>query len=83
LQAAFENEIIHLVENGEIATGRGANQVGTLQRSGDTRWSSHFNSICSLLRMYNATISVLEDYAVKGSNAAQRGDAKYAFNVMM
>jgi len=83
LQAAFENEIIHLVENGEIATGRGANQVGTLQRSGDTRWSSHFNSICSLLRMYNATISVLADYAVKGSNAAQRGDAKYAFNVMM
>jgi hypothetical protein len=25
LQAAFQNEIIHLVENGDIETGRGAN----------------------------------------------------------
>jgi hypothetical protein len=83
LQTAYEEEIIHLVANGEIATGRGANQTGTLQRPADTRWSSHFTSICSLLRMYNATILVLEDYAVKGSSAAQRGDAKYSFNAVM
>ncbi|XP_045807663.1 zinc finger MYM-type protein 1-like [Trifolium pratense] len=83
LQTAYENEIIHLVENNEIETGRGANQTGTLQRPAYTRWSSHFNSICSLLRMYNATILVLEDYAVKGSSSAQRGDAKYCFKAVM
>ncbi|GAV62763.1 Dimer_Tnp_hAT domain-containing protein, partial [Cephalotus follicularis] len=40
---------------GELETGRGANQIGTLQRAGDTRWSSHLNSITSLIRMFHAT----------------------------
>ncbi|GAV78821.1 LOW QUALITY PROTEIN: hypothetical protein CFOL_v3_22286, partial [Cephalotus follicularis] len=39
---------------GELETGRGANQIGTLQRAGDTR-SSHLNSITSLMRMFHAT----------------------------
>ena len=83
LQAAYANEVAHLVANDEIETGRGKNQIGTLQRLGDTRWSSHFNSICSLLRMYNATASVLEDLAVKGSTYPQRGDATYALKALM
>ncbi|XP_017625042.1 uncharacterized protein LOC108468683 [Gossypium arboreum] len=31
------------------------NQIGTLQRPGETRWGSHLNSVTSLLKMYNAT----------------------------
>nr|KYP64740.1 Zinc finger MYM-type protein 1 [Cajanus cajan] len=82
LHDAYETEIARLVANDEIETGRGANQIGTLQRPGDTRWSSHFNSICSLLRMFNATTSVLEDLVVNGTGS-QRGDATYAFRVLM
>ncbi|TYI43289.1 hypothetical protein ES332_A01G158100v1 [Gossypium tomentosum] len=37
------------------------NQIGTLQRPGETRWSSHLNSVTSLLKMYNATSTVLEN----------------------
>jgi hypothetical protein len=46
---------------GELETGKGAHQIGTLKRAGDIRWDSHFNSICSLIRMYDATCTVLED----------------------
>ncbi|XP_057423690.1 uncharacterized protein LOC130717472 [Lotus japonicus] len=83
LQAAYANEISHLVANDEIETGRGANQISTLQRPGDTRWSSHLNSITHLLRLYNATTTVLEDLAIEGSTYSQRGDATYAFKSLM
>ncbi|KAL1359585.1 hypothetical protein AAHE18_04G117300 [Arachis hypogaea] len=55
LRSAYATEISHLVATNQIETGRGANQIGTLKRSGDTRWSSHFNSICSLLQIMGIT----------------------------
>jgi hypothetical protein len=53
-------EITHMVATRERETGRGANQIGNLHRSGTTQWSSHFDSIYSLINMYDATIIVLE-----------------------
>ena len=38
LQAAQSKEIENLLENGEIVTSKGKNQVGTVKRAGDTRW---------------------------------------------
>ncbi|XP_057760516.1 uncharacterized protein LOC130980888 [Arachis stenosperma] len=78
LRSTYATEISHLVATNQIETGRGANQIGTLKRSRDTRWSSHFNLICSLLCMFRATISVLKDLATNGSTYSQRGDATYA-----
>ncbi|XP_020997069.1 uncharacterized protein LOC110280397 [Arachis duranensis] len=83
LRSAYATEISHLVAINQIETGRGANQIGTLKRSGDTRWSSHFNSICSLLRMFGAITSVLEDLATNGSTYSQRGDATYALKSLL
>ena len=37
LQAAQLEEISYLLEIDEIVSGKGANQVGTLKRAGDTR----------------------------------------------
>jgi hypothetical protein len=31
----------------EIKIGNVANQIGTLQQAEDTRWSSHFQFVCS------------------------------------
>jgi len=60
LQAAKSKEIENLLETWEIVTGKGKNQVGTVKRAGDTRWGSHFNSICSLICMYEKTCTVLK-----------------------
>ncbi|TYG36709.1 hypothetical protein ES288_D13G084800v1 [Gossypium darwinii] len=56
------------------------NQIGTLQRPGETRWSSHLNSVTSLLKMYNATSTILENLKNITSNYSQRGDAHNAYN---
>jgi len=63
LLAKQAEQIAHEIELGEFDTGRGANQMGSLQRPGDTRWSSHYKSIQSLKKMFGATISVLPSIA--------------------
>jgi len=55
LQAIELYGITQLLEMGELETGKGKNQIGTLKRVADTRWSSHFYSICSMMKLYNAS----------------------------
>jgi hypothetical protein len=75
-----------LIELDELETRRGANQIGTLKRSGDTRWSSHYDSVCSLIKLYKPTFMVLKDIAnTKGPGTSQtiRGKAAGAVKLMM
>jgi hypothetical protein len=53
-----------------------------LKQAGDTRWSSHFYSICSLLRLFNHVCSVLEKIVKEGSTYSQRGDADIAYEMI-
>ena len=53
-------EMEHLIDHSELQTGSGANQIGTLRRPCDTRWSSHYGSVCSLLKLYGPTFLVLK-----------------------
>jgi hypothetical protein len=82
LQDAQEADIAHLIAMDELETGKGANQIGTLKRAGDTRWISHFYSICSLLRLFNPACSVLEKIVKEGSTYSQRGDADVAYEMI-
>ncbi|XP_029145790.1 uncharacterized protein [Arachis hypogaea] len=75
LQEAQAIENANLVAQNELETGKGANQISTLQRVGDTRWSSHFNSICSLVKMFTATNIILNNIIEDGTTYAQRGEA--------
>lgn len=83
LEAAQRAEINNKIANDdEIETGRGLNQLGSLQRAGDTRWSSHLNSINSMHRLYNATSKVLQTIIEEG-NRTQRSEADAAFDTLM
>ncbi|PIA35272.1 hypothetical protein AQUCO_03600146v1 [Aquilegia coerulea] len=82
LQSAQEYEIEKLLATGDIQTGKGANQIGNLQRAGATRWSSHFASISRLIEMYNATSTVLESITRTGSTNSMRGETK-GVNIQM
>ncbi|GAV63405.1 Dimer_Tnp_hAT domain-containing protein, partial [Cephalotus follicularis] len=65
-------EVARMIDTSELETCRGANQIGTLQRVGDTRWSSsHLNSITSLMRIFHATCVVLDNISADGSNFTQ------------
>jgi hypothetical protein len=82
LQSAQVAEIESMIASNEIETERGANQIGTLQRTGDTRWSSHFNSVCTMIRMFRATCLVFDTISNKGTNYSQHGDAEAAYMVL-
>ncbi|XP_027915183.1 zinc finger MYM-type protein 1-like [Vigna unguiculata] len=82
LQAIELDGITQLLEMGELETGKGKNQIGTLKRVGDTRWSSHFYSICSMMKLYNASCLVLQKIIVDGSTYSQRGDVDAALNML-
>ncbi|XP_030923461.1 zinc finger MYM-type protein 1-like [Quercus lobata] len=79
LKVANANEIARLIDLEELEAGSGLNQIGTLQRPGETRWSSHFRSVSSLLRMFSSTVEVLQniiDGAIDGENRAE-GESAY------
>ncbi|KAG6698515.1 hypothetical protein I3842_08G023800 [Carya illinoinensis] len=82
LQAAQATHIAHMIAIDELESGKGANQIGTIKRAGDSRWGSHFYSICSLLRMFEATCSVLETIIKEGFTYSQRGDANAAYKMI-
>jgi hypothetical protein len=53
-------------------------------RPSDTRWSSHFSSVCSLLRLYKPAFLVLKAIASsKGASPSARGKAAGSVKLMM
>jgi hypothetical protein len=50
----------HLIELDELETGNAANQICTLQCPSDIRWSSHYDSICSLSKLHKPKYLVLK-----------------------
>ena len=72
LQAA---KIIEAIDNGEISRGKGLNKETILKRSSDTRWSSHYDSLLSLITMFSATIDLLEIITDEGSSSEQKFEA--------
>ncbi|XP_028088679.1 uncharacterized protein LOC114289211 [Camellia sinensis] len=82
LHEAQSTKIAHLISIDELETGRGATQISTLQRAGDTRWSAHFKSICSLIKMFGATCIVLKNVVKDRSIYSQRGDADAAYDMI-
>ncbi|XP_019173025.1 PREDICTED: uncharacterized protein LOC109168456 [Ipomoea nil] len=82
LKAAHASNIAHLLNIDELESGKGLNQIGFLQRPGDTRWSSHLKSISSLMRMFSATCEVLLNIIEDETTPTHRGDADAAYEVM-
>jgi hypothetical protein len=61
-------QIENMIASNEIETGRGLNQSCTLQRAGDTRRGSYFQSISSLIKIFNATCSIHYTISKEGAN---------------
>ncbi|XP_061342597.1 uncharacterized protein LOC133288795 [Gastrolobium bilobum] len=80
LKAAQKIEIARMIAIDELESGVGLNQIGTLHRAGATRWSSRYNSICSLFKMFKSTCEVLDNISNEGKTASHRGDADNAYS---
>ena len=78
LRAAQAAKIARMLAIDELEIGTRANQIGTLKRASDSHWGFHFNSICSLMRMFGPTCLVLENIKGDGSTYLQHGNENVA-----
>ncbi|KAL6211703.1 hypothetical protein ACLB2K_016926 [Fragaria x ananassa] len=80
--AKDEVEVVLQLADGELEKGKGANQTCNLQRPGATRWSSRYNSVKNLMKLYNSTTSVLGNMRDNGLNGKTRGQALGAYTAL-
>ena len=59
LKLAQDTEFKFFIDIDELETGKGLNQKCSLQRAGDTCWSSHLRLISSLIKIFRPTCEVL------------------------
>lgn len=64
-------KLLEALEMGEIESGSGLNQEMGLSRPGDTRWGSHFRTICNIVGMYPTIVEVLVRI---GKDPSQNGE---------
>ncbi|XP_042415371.1 uncharacterized protein LOC122004572 [Zingiber officinale] len=82
LHTAQRIEIEHMLAIGERDSGSGANQIGNLQRAGATRWSSHYDSVKSLIGMYAATCKVFEVLSDHSPNGRAKAEVRGIYRNM-
>ena len=75
-------QVIEGICSGEIIIGRGLNQEATLKRAGDTRWSSHYTIILSVILLFSSVIDVLEFVEKDGTLSEQRAEASGLLNAI-
>ena len=71
LTEEHHQNILDLLERGEISSGRGLNQETSLTRPGDTRWGSHYTTLLRLDDMWLATLKVLREVNDEGRGLSQ------------
>ncbi|ESR50288.1 hypothetical protein CICLE_v10033576mg, partial [Citrus x clementina] len=71
--------VIEALGKGELSSGQGLNQEIT--RHVDTRWSSHYGTLMSIISMFPSVVDVLEIIEVEG-NSEQRLQAKTLLKLM-
>uniref|UniRef100_A0A2N9GBL8 HAT C-terminal dimerisation domain-containing protein n=1 Tax=Fagus sylvatica TaxID=28930 RepID=A0A2N9GBL8_FAGSY len=69
--------VVESVHNGELPSGQGLNQETSLKRSCDTRWSSHYNTMISLIDMFPSIVDVLDAVVEDGATSELRGQAEH------
>ncbi|KAG8386355.1 hypothetical protein BUALT_Bualt03G0140200 [Buddleja alternifolia] len=83
LQIAQAIRIEELTFTNELKTRRGKNQVGTVQRPGDTRWGSHLRFLRSLLGLFDSILLTLSEIINDKTGSSPKAAADGAYDLMM
>jgi hypothetical protein len=65
--------LLSKIKKGEMPTGMGKNQETSLCRHGDTRWGSHYTTLCRIESMWDATIEILSIVEYDSRNPTKAG----------
>ncbi|XP_074377806.1 uncharacterized protein LOC141719333 [Apium graveolens] len=75
-------KVVEGISQGTLETGRGMNQEVTLKHPGETRWSSHYNTIISVISLFSPTLEVLEEMKNLPSFVIHKGEISRLIEVM-
>jgi len=64
------------IGSGQLSNGTGLNQEQSLQRAGDTRWSSHYRTLQRINSLFPNVIEVLQYVEKEGPTDAKRRQAR-------
>ena len=73
-----EKQVAKIIEElnvGAISSGKGLNQQTTLKRAGDTRWSSHYGTLISIITLFPSLVELLEEIKEDGLSSDHKQDA--------
>ncbi|TYH31487.1 hypothetical protein ES288_A01G177000v1 [Gossypium darwinii] len=80
------SHIAELIDSNEFETGKGKNQVGTIQCPRNTQWGSHLAYLNSLMRIfeycYIDSICVVLQYIIKSDNLTQMREVNGIYDAM-
>ena len=72
IRESQQERVRKAIGTGQLTSGTGLNQEQSLQRAGDTRWSSHYRTLKSLSNLFPEVIEVLQYVEKEGPNDAKR-----------
>ncbi|XP_010434792.1 PREDICTED: zinc finger MYM-type protein 1-like [Camelina sativa] len=75
IRESYRKKIEEGINNGEINIGTGLNQEVSLNRPGNTRWNSHYNTLLRLIELFSCIVEVLEYIEIEGVEDLKRRQA--------
>ncbi|AES65839.1 general transcription factor-like zinc finger protein, putative [Medicago truncatula] len=82
VQLALVTLVEEALKVGEITSVRGLNQETEVKKAGDTRWSSHYGTLFSIVSLFSHMIDVFGMIEEDGTSLEKKGDAKLLLKCM-
>ena len=76
IRESQQERVAKAIGSGQLSTGTGLNQEQSLQRAGDTRWSSHYKTLQRINSLFPDVIEVLQYVEKEGPTDAKRRQAR-------
>ena len=76
IRESQQERVAKAIGSGQLSTGMGLNQEQSLQRAGDTHWSSHYRTLQRINSLFPDVIEVLQYVEKEGPTDAKRRQAR-------
>jgi len=82
IRESQQERVSKAICSGQLTSGTGLNQEQSLQRVGDTRWSSHYKTLLRISSLFPDVIEVLKYVEKEGPTDAKRRQARGLLDYM-
>ena len=82
IRESQQERVSKAICSGQLTSGTGLNQEQSLQRAGDTRWSSHYKTLLRISSLFPDVIEVLKYVEKEGPTDAKRRQARGLLDYM-